>query len=168
MTISPESLCPCGTQLKYISCCGAFHHGENPSTAEQLMRSRYTAYVVGNIEYIQSTTHPKLLKEFDFNASKDWSEKAQWLGLKILHTENGGPNDSTGVVDFEAHYRLNDKNEVYSEHAMFERGGVKNSWFFLDGKTLTHKPVKRNDAKINRNDPCPCSSGLKYKKCCGA
>jgi len=167
MSVDPQMSCPCGSQKKYISCCGAYHQGETLPTAEALMRARYAAYVVANIDFIEKSTHPKIKDEFDYNASKEWAESAKWLGLKVLKTEGGLSSDSKGSVDFEAHFEMNGKKEVYAEHALFERAGAKNAWFFLDGKPIADKPFVRSAPKQQRNEPCLCGSGLKYKNCCG-
>lgn len=131
------------------------------------MRARYAAYVVADINFIEKTTHPKIMSEFDFQASKDWAEKAKWLGLKVLEVEAGTPSDNKGAVSFEAHFEMAGKNEIYAERAQFERSGPRNTWFFCAGDPIGSKPIVRSEPKHARNLPCACGSGKKYKKCCG-
>ena len=129
------------------------------------MRSRYTAYATGDIEYVKKTTHRTGLAEFDEDAARAWSRNSDWLGLSILEVENGGETDKEGTVEFVASYLQNGKEEHHHERAMFKREGEK--WFFADGEIVGRAPYVRETPKVGRNEPCPCGSGKKYKKCCG-
>jgi SEC-C motif domain protein len=158
--------CPCGSGRAYDDCCGPYIAGKaKPSTAEALMRSRYAAYVVKAVDYIVDTC---LLDEehgIDKEATKRWSEKSSWLGLKILSTDKGGPGDDEGVVEFRASYVLDGLRENHHERAAFVRR--EGAWLYADGEIIP-ETVVREGPKVGRNDPCPCGSGKKYKKCCGA
>ena len=102
---------------------------------------------------------------FDENASKAWSAAAEWHGLEIISTEKGGPKDKEGIVEFRALYTANGEFCNHHEVSKFVRQGKE--WKFADGELVGETPTVREEPKIGRNDPCPCGSGKKYKKCCG-
>lgn len=160
-----ETLCPCGSQKNYENCCGQYISGQaNAPTAEALMRSRYTAYVKQAFPYVYQTYHSDTKQHFSLQAIEEQSEQIKWLGLKIIETEKGLENDDEGIVRFSASHRLNDKMHYLNERSFFAReNGV---WRYVNGETQLSKTAV-NTKKIGRNDPCPCKSGLKYKKCCG-
>ena len=156
--------CPCGTGLAYTDCCEPVIKGERPAeTAEALMRSRYSAYVKVETDYIFETTHPKHREGYDHAGTKEWAESAQWQGLEIIDVKDGGSADSTGEVEFIARFSEKGEPRVHHELGMFRKD--KGACFFTDGKAVSRKPV--TSTKIGRNEPCDCGSGLKYKKCCG-
>ena len=162
-----SNLCPCGSGLPFEECCEPYLMGDKPApTATALMRARYSAYAMCSIDYLFRTSGPKIQKEFDAEGSKKWSESATWTGLEVLSTEAGGENDDTGRVEFIAHYTIKDKNFDHHEVSDFER--INGEWRFIDGKIVGPEPIRREEPKVGRNDPCPCGSGKKYKKCCGA
>jgi SEC-C motif domain protein len=157
-------LCPCGTGLAYSECCEPIIKGQRPAgTAEALMRSRYSAYVKVETDYIFESTHPKHREGYDHIGTKEWAEKAEWHGLEIVSTNGGGSADTTGEVEFIARYVEKGKLKVHHELGEFKK--ENDTWFFTDGKAVAQRPVISN--KIGRNDPCSCGSGQKYKKCCG-
>jgi len=158
--------CPCGSGLDYSECCRPLISGERPAaTAEQLMRSRYTAYVVKELPYLAETLHPDHRKDYDEKSTRAWAESASWHGLEIIKTEGGGPDDPTGTVEFEASYSQADKKINHHELATF--GKIDGRWYFVSGEGVAPKPVVRSAPKVGRNDPCSCGSGKKFKKCCG-
>jgi len=158
--------CPCGSGNDYAGCCEPFIKGEsNPETAEQLMRSRYSAYVLEEISYIHDTLHPDARADWDEKGAREWSKSSTWNGLEIVGTEAGGPGDETGKVEFIAGFFMEGKQLIHHELAVFEKSAGR--WYFKDGEMVKPKQVKREAPKIGRNDPCPCGSGKKYKKCCG-
>ncbi len=158
--------CPCGTGRAYSECCEPLITGARPAgTAEELMRSRYTAYVRAEVDYLLSTIHPSKRTSHDPKAMRKWSEGADWLGLEILACTGGGSDDDTGTVEFVARYRENQRRQEYREIAEFKK--VDGVWYFYDGNSPVIPQIVRNAPKIGRNDPCPCGSGKKYKKCCG-
>lgn len=160
------SLCPCGSGKEFSDCCEPFIKGESlPDTAEQLMRSRYTAYATVNVEYLHSTLHPDHQDDHDVNAARKWAAESDWVGLEIISTSEGGKEDSEGIVEFKATYR--EKGNVRNLHEISRFQKVGNSWTYVDGEMPKPETV-RNEQKVGRNDPCPCGSGKKYKKCCGA
>lgn len=159
-------LCPCGSGNNYADCCEPYIRGtQSAPTAEALMRSRYAAYVKTEIDYIYETTHERQRDKFNRKESEAWSRKTDWYSLEIRNTEAGGADDQTGEVEFIARYRNKGKMAQHHEVAEFKKEG--DQWFFYDGHAPKYEQVKRNGTKIGRNDPCPCGSGKKYKKCCG-
>jgi len=158
--------CPCGSGNTYEECCEPFIKGEGlPETAEQLMRSRYSAYALQEIPYIYNTLHPESRGDWDEEGAIKWSKSSVWSGLEIIQTEAGGPADNQGTVEFIASFSVGDKRLQHHELAVFEK--VADRWYFKDGEMVKPKQVKREAPKIGRNDLCPCGSGKKYKKCCG-
>jgi SEC-C motif-containing protein len=156
--------CPCGSGRGYGECCGPYLAGSLPApTAESLMRSRYTAYVRSNVDYIVSTCTET--EGIDLESTRKWSEKSNWLGLKIHRSVQGQAEDSTGEVEFSATYVLDGLREEHREIAKFEKKDGR--WLYSEGEVVP-RTVVRESPKVGRNDPCPCGSGKKYKKCCGA
>lgn len=129
------------------------------------MRSRYTAYVVGDIDYLLATHDPETVAETDREGLEQWSRSAVWHGLVILATERGAADDDEGVVEFAAKYSSEGVMRTHSERSRFRKR--RGRWLYVDGEMGKATPVVRGAAKTGRNDPCPCGSGKKYKKCCG-
>ena len=160
-----KDLCSCDTQKPFTQCCEPMLKGlKTPETAADLMRSRYTAFVRKEIDYIMNTVSPASRKNFDRKGVEEWSRKTDWAGLEIVSTEKGGTDDVTGQVEFIAKFRENDEIKKHHELATFVK--INGSWFFEDGRT---PPIKQviSGPKIGRNDPCHCGSGKKFKKCHG-
>ena len=134
-------------------------------TAEALMRARYTSYVTGDIGFLKSSATKAVQDEFDEETSRAWSSASTWHGLEVIKTEGGQASDSEGVVEFRALYTANGEFCNHHEVAKFAR--ENGEWTFIDGDLVGETPVVREEPKIGRNDPCPCGSGKKYKKCCG-
>ena len=135
------------------------------ATAAELMRARYTAYAVCDVDFLYKSSGPEVQAEFDEKSSREWSKSATWQGLEICDTEKGGADDSEGYVSFIARYSVKDQACEHRERSYFKRIG--GAWRFIDGQVDTGEPWRREEPKIGRNDPCPCGSGKKYKKCCG-
>lgn len=157
--------CPCGSERTYSDCCGPFLAGESDATtAEALMRSRYTAYTKGAIDYIKRTTHKSTVDSFDEEGSRKWAREAEWHGLDIISVRDGGEGDTKGEVEFVATYSQDEEEYRHHERAEFKKEGKK--WFFVDGEHIGASTYIRETPKVGRNEPCPCGSGKKYKKCC--
>lgn len=157
-------ICPCGSQKPYNECCEPFVTWKiNPSTSEQLMRARYSAYVKEKIDFILDTTLEEKRKECDEQAIRNWSSKSIWHKLEIISSKSGGPQDNEGMVEFIAHFTEGGIRKNLHEKAVFKK--VEGKWFYIDGEIQKPQPFTRSDVKISRNDPCPCGSGKKYKKC---
>lgn len=158
------STCPCGSGAAFAECCEPVISGAQPaSTAEQLMRARYSAYVGVQMDFVFETTHPDHRQGYDHAGTKEWAENSEWQGLEIVNTLKGGPADATGEVEFIARFSEKGVPREHHENARFTRSDGR--WFFSDGSMVKPKPI--HVSKVGRNDPCTCGSGLKYKKCCG-
>lgn len=119
--------CPCGTGLKYQACCGKFIAGtEVPITAEQLMRSRYTAYTLSDYDYLKKTWYPVTCPP-----SLGEEEPPRWIGLTIHACDKGGQSDNEGSVEFTARYKVNGKAFRLHETSEFTRIGER--WFYVGG-----------------------------------
>lgn len=166
MTPDSESPCPCGSGRSYGACCGPVIDGAPAPTAEALMRSRYTAFATDALQHMHTTLAPEAEDDYDPEAAERWARQASWLGLTIHDTQAGGDDDREGTVTFTAHYRIGGERHAHTEVARFRRGGDDDRWLYVDG----HAPrpeTRTTGPKVGRNDPCPCGSGRKYKKCCG-
>jgi len=172
--------CPCGSEINFSDCCGPYLSGiKQAPTAEALMRSRYTAHVRGAFDYLRETLAPESRHDYDENSVKEWATKAEWLGLKVVSTKHGRENDKKGTVEFSAKYKTSDKVFEHHETSQF-RKTLEGRWLFVSGDAHTHEngqghhhhepvaPVVREGLKTGRNDPCPCGSGKKFKKCHGS
>jgi len=160
------SLCPCGSNLGFEACCGPIIAGAAAPTAEALMRSRYSAYVKHEYAHLEKSLSAGQRKDFDAADSKRWAESSEWLGLTIHQVEKGGVNDDTGMVHFTAKFRTEGKENDHIEAALFTR--EEGQWVYSGFIQAKGNTVRREAPKVGRNDPCPCGSGKKFKKCCGA
>ncbi len=146
--------------------CLPFLRGEAvPQTAGDMMASRYIAYSTGDVDYILATHDPATRDETDREATEEWAKTARFHGLSILSSKAGGPSDDEGEVEFIALYEQAGREHEHHERSTFRR--IEGKWYFVDAKVL-RDPVRRAEPKVGRNDPCPCGSGKKYKKCHGA
>jgi SEC-C motif-containing protein len=156
--------CPCGSGQKHSACCAPYLAGAPAPTAVALMRSRYTAYVLGKVDYIVGTHDPKTSGDVDPEATRKWSEETRWTGLEIISTDKGGANDEEGIVEFVATGETGGKGFAHRERSTFKK--LDGRWFFIDGVTPKQSPVTAQ-ALPGRNDPCHCGSGKKFKRCHG-
>lgn len=130
-----DELCPCGNNQKYINCCGKFHTEKHyAKTAEELMRSRYSAYVKKEITYLINTTHPTTRKKLEYKDIEQWANQVNFINLTIGKISSGLLKDKTGKVEFTATYIANDTRETQHEFSRFKKHQGK--WFYLDGKIL--------------------------------
>jgi SEC-C motif domain protein len=153
--ISDVRLCFCGSGNKFAACCAPVIAGEkNALTAEMLMRSRYTAYVLEDEAYLLSSWHAGTRPE-SLNIQ---SGLINWTGLTISGVLRGKEGDVKGQVSFIATYEQAGVIGKAQENSrfLFENG----RWCYLDGHLVAQ-------SKPGRNAFCPCGSGKKYKKCCG-
>ena len=155
-------LCHCGSLMNYNKCCERFiNQTEYPLTAEQLMRSRFTAFKLRKHNYLIKTFQVKKLEAP--LCPSDFDSDLNWLGLRIISTNQGNRSDQRGFVEFVAFYqeKSRDNNtEVMQLHekSFFEK--FAGHWLYVSGIPLP-------DIKLVRNDKCFCNSGKKYKKCHG-
>ena len=151
--------CPCGLEKPYEGCCGRFLDGQAfPATAEELMRSRYVAFTQENWDYLESTQVEPLKRP------KPGEAQPEWTGLTVISAEAGGPEDERGTVEFSAHYHLNGCCDLHEKSNFVRREG---RWVYHSGDFYSGGTQRRKVPKVGRNEPCPCGSGKKFKKCCG-
>ena len=125
-----SSQCPCESARIYEECCGPFLAGMAAPTAEALMRSRYTAYVREDSEYLSKTWHPDH-RPVDVEAGSG----QKWLGLKIKRTEAGTEKDDTGVVEFVARFKIDGKGHRLHETSQFVKENGR--WYYTTGDLKT-------------------------------
>jgi len=149
--------CPCGSALALSACCAVFHAGKAAPTAEALMRSRYTAYLLGLHDYIHQTWHPDSRPSLEELGGTG----LQWFHLEIVACKQGKPTDDAGEVHFIACYMSSNKGGLVKGKALEENSRFirqDGQWFYVDGDCQAQD--------IARNQACPCGSKLKFKRCC--
>ena len=156
------TLCPCGSGRELDECCGPIVAGSTAPTPDALMRSRYTAFVLGKIEHIDRTHAPEIRRDFNRAEAERTAAEVEWLGLDVRHASENG---DSGKVEFAIHFRRDGQELTQHEVSSFRR--EEGHWVYEGGQVSAKHPP-RQVVKIGRNDPCPCGSGKKYKKCCGA
>jgi SEC-C motif-containing protein len=126
--------CPCGSGVAFAECCNGILTGQRSAvTAEQLMRSRYTAYVVKNVDYLIRTTHPSA-RINDFEESiRTWMRQVEWLKLHVIATEQGTANDEDGHVEFIAEYLTSTAPGRHHECSIFKK--IDGDWYYLGEET---------------------------------
>lgn len=147
--------CPCGSLNAYPTCCGLYISGQQiPPDAEAVMRSRYTAYQQRNNAWLIATWHPSQ-RTPELTAALDAdTQQTEWLSLNVIsHDVQKETNEA--FVTFFARYKDNQQPSAIYERSRFLL--EDQHWYYIDGVHL----------HAGRNDPCPCGSAKKYKKCCG-
>ncbi|USD61523.1 SEC-C domain-containing protein [Vibrio sp. SCSIO 43140] len=159
--------CYCGSNLNYQECCQPIHNDVTlAKKPEQLMRARYSAHLTKNVDFVVATYHPNCHAEQDRQAIAD-SVNSDWARLEVINSEDG-LHENEGYVSFRAFLRENGMEYCLAERSrfLFENG----QWFYVDGEiddSIPPKQLTAESSKVGRNDPCPCGSGKKHKKCCG-
>lgn len=124
--------CPCGSLQTYAECCQRFWATQQkPNTAEQLMRSRYTAFVLQKAQYLVDTHHPDFRSPDALSSFKKSFKGLQWQGLQILNIDLGQANDTTGIVEFKATFTQLGKTELLHERSQFVK--EQDVWFYTTG-----------------------------------
>jgi len=157
--------CICGSDLTFDACCGPVIAGGPAATAEALLRARYTAFAMGNIGFLVETLTPDMRAGFDVIEAESTAAHAKWQGLDVRSVSGGGVDDDTGAIEFVASFRLRDEPRIHHELSKFRR---EDGRWLCAGGTANPKGPPVEVSKVGRNDPCPCGSGKKFKKCCGA
>ena len=148
--------CPCGKN-DYAMCCEPFHLGQKTAqNAEELMRSRYSAFAKHNIDYLVQTTALGQQPHLDVPAIRQWSLQNKWQKLEVIQ-HVAQVNKHHALVEFKAYYHDGIKDQEHHESSYFVF--YQNQWYFLD-PTLTFMPSMKH--------PCICGSGKKYKHCCAS
>ncbi|WP_457745994.1 YchJ family protein [Sulfurimonas sp.] len=143
-------MCICGNKEAFENCClPIINRSTVAVTPEQLMRSRYSAYVVANGEYLVYSSAKESRYADDIALIEEFSNSVEWLKLELL-------NSLDKQVEFKAYYRDNEGIKVLHEKSNFVQEDA--IWKYKDGELY--------NSKVHRNEPCPCGSGKKFKKCC--
>jgi SEC-C motif-containing protein len=125
-------LCPCTSKKPYDRCCGPFHAGATaPETAEQLMRSRFSAYAMGKVDYLISTRPEAKRGEENRDELVQYCKSVSCVSLKIVSKEKGGKADDTGIVTFHASLQANGRRSLHIEVSSFARESGR--WVYVDG-----------------------------------
>ncbi len=150
-----ESNCPCGSGREFGRCCGPFiSQSAVAENATQLMRSRYSAYVIGASDYLAASWHR------DYRPADIAPDPAlRWLGLEIIAADEQGER---ARVEFEARWLGGGRVDALHERGEFVREAGR--WYYTRGEILPPSFVPWKPA---RNEVCPCGSGRKFKRCCG-
>jgi len=151
--------CPCNSTLNFIHCCQPAINGKSPAkTAEALMRSRYTAYAIGDAQYIFDTYATKQKTVITLANIQEGIDQNKWVKLVIQPSDNATVQN---IVEFSAFYLVDSQLYEMRESSNFIKEG--NVWRYVDGTIIRHEKI----LSVKRNDNCPCDSGKKFKKCCG-
>jgi SEC-C motif-containing protein len=129
-------ICYCSSNKLFAECCEPFLAGKaKPQTAEQLMRSRYSAFATANVEYILKTIQSAKRKIYIPEAILDWSTSSTWQKLEIISNKKGSEKDREGFVEFKAYYKnAKGEEEIHHESAIFVK--ELGNWFFVDGEVF--------------------------------
>jgi len=149
-----EQQCPCGLG-NYSSCCQPLHLGQQKVlSATQLMRSRYSAFALQEIDYIVKTTALQQQQYLDVPAIAEWSKSNQWLKLEIVQSQEK-VDKNHALVEFKAHYHDGEKVQEHHEISYFVK--FDETWYFLDPTV---------EQAFTMKQPCLCGSSKKFKQCC--
>lgn len=174
--------CFCGSDMSFLSCCHAFINQEKyPQTPEQLMRSRFSAYVNGNSQYIYDTYAKNSQTSQSVSEINDWGSACSWLALKIHSKKQNEKLDINSVeqfVEFSAFYVADNILCELRENSRFVLEDIESNntqrlqWRYIDGDIINHSEL----ARIKKREICPCNhyatawslkKGKKFKQCCG-
>jgi SEC-C motif domain protein len=136
--MNDDSICPCGSEKRYLECCGRYHNGAQAEDALKLMRSRYAAYVKQLPDYLMKTTHPDnpsytLDVELWRKKILHFAQNTLFVGLEILEFVDGSKNAS---VTFTAYLKQDERNAGFTEKSSFEK--VDGRWLYKDGQIKFH------------------------------
>ncbi|MEM8707392.1 MAG: YchJ family metal-binding protein [Actinomycetota bacterium] len=120
-------LCPCGTGLDVDACCGPVLAGTPAATAEALMRSRFTAFSLGDVAHLTVSWAPETRPS---NVTVDPAQR--WTRLEVIDTVKGLQLDTEGVVEFRAHFERNGQAGIRAERSRFRREAGR--WVYVDGE----------------------------------
>lgn len=122
--------CYCESIETYADCCEKAHKDITKAlTAEQLMRSRYSAFVLANGNYLMQSHHSKTRPILRKKSIVKWTKSVQWIKLEVLETSKGLQNDTEGTVTFNAHFNKNGKEAIIHEKSAFIK--ENNHWTYL-------------------------------------
>ncbi|CNI81215.1 MULTISPECIES: YchJ family protein [Yersinia] len=152
-----SELCPCGSNIEYQLCCEPYILGSKIATDPAiLMRSRYSAYVKKDADYLIKTWHPDChAQEWRDGITQSFTNTI-WHGLTVI-TKSPGANNDEAFVEFIARFTDANNAQISAMHERSRFLRINEHWYYIDGVRPS----------VGRNDICPCGSGKKYKKCCG-
>ena len=157
----PEQPCPCGTGKTFGQCClPVMKRERKASTAEELMRSRFSAHVARDWEHLHRTFEKTAREPY---APERDVQPREWTRL-VIHAHEAGAKPDTATVDFTAYFREGEAEKSFPEKAEFRR--VEGEWLYVRALREGPAPIRSTAPAVGRNDPCPCGSGKKYKQCC--
>jgi len=152
--MSERQNCPCQSSKAYKECCEPLHQQKHLAlTAEQLMRSRYSAFKLGLVNYLIATLAPSQRSADDHAVLTETIESTEWLGLRIIDHQQ---TQQQAAVEFIAFYQ--NEASVGQLHERSQFVNLEGKWFYQTGDFLP--PIK-----LSRNEPCFCGSGKKLKRC---
>ena len=158
--------CHCDSTLPFSRCCGPIIAGATQAvSAKQLMRSRFSAFCSGNIDYLMASHHPSQRRDDDRGQLAATLNQCQWLELSIIDCQQGSADQQQGEVEFIASYRRDGQLAQLHERSRFVR--EQGQWFYLHGDILSTGNRSASQPKPGRNEPCFCGSGKKFKHCHG-
>jgi SEC-C motif domain protein len=144
-----QAPCPCGSGRRLAACGAPVLAGAPAPSAEALMRSRYSAHVLGDADYLARSRCPQSQAAGgDAAADAALDASIRWLDLRILRTEGGGASDTEGVVEFIARYKQHGRAERLHEVSRFRRSGE--GWCYLDGVPGGAEPDRGTGARRRR------------------
>jgi len=144
--------CYCKSGLNFTECCEPILRVQKvATTALSLMRSRYSAYCLGDVNYLQATTHDHTWSDEELKFIQDWADNSFWQHLEIVDF-----NDE--MVEFKAYYIFDKKQHLHHEKSTFVK--INDMYKYVDGEIYEDKVA------FTKNEKCICGSGLKYKRCC--
>lgn len=149
-------LCPCFSNKNYSDCCGPFLAGSaQPTTPAALMRSRFTAFVLAETDYLIATSSCELKKSLVPEELQRFCQQASFVGLSIVNAP--ATLGDKGEVEFIASFILDGKLVKQTEKSAFLLENAQ--WRYHTGN------VSLEEVKLERNQSCPCGSGKKFKQC---
>jgi SEC-C motif domain protein len=135
------SQCPCQSGKEYEACCGPIIGGSQAaSTAEALMRSRYTAFVKSEIDYLKNSLHPDHRDDFDPVSTRDLADNSEWINLQIINTSGGGKDDQEGTVEFIVTFSR--QGVTYKHHELAQFNRHNGTWYYTDGELVMPDGVR--------------------------
>ncbi|MCJ8346474.1 hypothetical protein MJH12_13100 [bacterium] len=127
-----HNICPCNLEKNYQECCQPYHNKSKlAASAQTLMRSRYSAYVKKDSEYLFHTTHPSVRNKELKKDIISWIQEVEWVSLEILESKLGNNEDKIGKVEFIAEYKLAGQSKHHHELSNFKKH--RNQWMYVDG-----------------------------------
>ena len=153
--------CHCGNTLPYSDCCEPLHQKRNAKTPEALMRSRFSAFKLGLVDYLLATHHSSQHQANERQSLVSSCESYHWQKLCVL--KNFPVNGTQGQVAFAAYFEKDGQTSVLCELSdfVFEDG----RWLYTTGQQTENENQLAALCKFTRNDLCWCGSGKKFKKC---